>query len=126
MERGVFFFEFFGPSSFAGFHDTEPHDVVLFDVNIYKKGLLEPKVFIDLFEKLHIPDVLHYGNPTDEFIKSVKDGTLPGMTFEGVVCKAKNKKKPGLPFMFKIKNAAWIERLKIKCGKDEAMFYELL
>ena len=35
------FFEFFGPSSFAGQHvENEDHDVILFDVDVYKKGYL--------------------------------------------------------------------------------------
>src|SRR5690348_2974395 len=40
FESAVCFFEFSGPSSFAGTHNKEEkHDVVLFDIDVYKKGL---------------------------------------------------------------------------------------
>ena len=46
------------------------------------------------------------------------------MTFEGVVCKSqeliRNKQ-----IRFKVKNEAWLNKLKNKCGNDEKMFEQL-
>ncbi len=75
------FFEFFGPSSFAGVHiEDEVQDVVLFDVSAEKRGMLEPREFIRTFGDLDIAKVLYHGNPTDEFVTSVRNGSLSGMT----------------------------------------------
>jgi len=121
----VCFFEFFGPHSFAGSHKSEPHDVVLFDVAVDNRGILDPKDFIKLFKYIDTVDVLYHGKLTSEFIDSVKSGKLEGMTFEGVVCKGKSI-TPGRPMMFKIKSQAWINRLKVKCADNTKLFNELL
>src|ERR1700690_1542048 len=43
-ESAIFFFEYYGPSSFAGSHSNdELQTVTLFDANPYKHGLLEPE-----------------------------------------------------------------------------------
>lgn len=122
-EKAVFFFEFFGPSSFAGWHDPEEEkDVVLFDVSVHKKGMLGPKQFLKLFSELHIAEFLYHGNINETFIRSVRESTLEGMTFEGVIIKGvPDKQGPG---MFKIKSEAWLEALKSKC-KDEEEFERL-
>src|SRR3990172_6453491 len=112
-ERVVIFSEFFGPNSFAGTHQEEKHDIVIFDVNIYKKGFLPPKDFINYFGHLDVAKLLYHGPCDHEFVESVKGSTLDGMGFEGVVAKAKNpNNKIGLPIMFKIKSNAWLEKLK--------------
>lgn len=120
------FFEFYGPSSFAGHHDlSEKHDVTLFDVDIYRQGLLSPAEFLTFFEHLDIPKLLYYGKANSMFVESVRNGTLEGMTFEGVVCKAKGSKRFSMPIMFKIKNRAWLEKLKTRCQGDEKLFQQL-
>jgi hypothetical protein len=120
------FFEFCGPNSFSGYHDlTEPHDVTLFDVNVYKQGLLNPSDFIDLFQKTGIPKVLYYGKANSFFIEQVRSSTLDNMTFEGVVCKGKNDKKTKMPIMFKVKSRAWLDKLKTICKDDEKLFQQL-
>ena len=121
----ICFFEFHGPSSFAGQHmRKEKHTVTLFDVSVHKQGFLPPKDFIKLFEDLGIPKVLYRGRANKTFIDSVRNNTLPGMTLEGVVCKAPNpkKKKTGKPVMFKIKSLAWLDKLKNFCGEDAKKF----
>ena len=76
-EEVVCFFEFFGPNSFAGMHDpNDTLDVLLFDLDVYKYGLLPPREFIKLTGKIDTPSVLYEGRPTQEFIKSVYDSTL--------------------------------------------------
>lgn len=120
------FFEFYGPSSFAGLHsDQEQQTVTLLDVNPYKQGILEPAQFIKLFGHLDVPKVLYQGNASVELVDGVKQSTLEGMTFEGVVCKGANDKKTKMPVMFKIKSKAWLERLKEHCKGDETLFDKL-
>lgn len=115
------YFELFGPSSFAGQHDfTKPLSVILFDVNVYKKGILPPSQFVELFGHLDIAKVLYYGKVTTELFDMVKQSTLPGMPEEGVVCKGDIGNKP--PIMFKIKSKAWLEKLKVYCNGNDSLF----
>lgn len=111
----VGFFEFFGPNSFAGFHtenDLEKFDVVLFDIDAFKIGLLPPQEFLQVTKNVETAKLLYTGKPNQNFIDSVKNQQLEGMTFEGVVCKSRPLKKERQPLMFKIKSKAWIDKLK--------------
>lgn len=123
-ENVICFFEFAGPNSFAGNHqESDDHSVFLIDVNPYKKGILPPKDFLNNFDKLNIAPILYHGTCNEEFVSSVKNGTLNNMPLEGVVCKAKGKNSP---IMFKIKSIAWIDKLKSYCGNDTDKFNRLL
>jgi len=124
-QKTVSFFEFCGENSFAGAHADEPHDVHLFDVSADKRGLLEPSVFLKTFQDVPHCPLLYRGNCNSDFVEMVKSGTLPGMTFEGVVCKG-TYFSPGLPLMFKIKSIKWIEKLKTKCEGNDELFNKLL
>lgn len=125
-ERAVAFFEFYGKSSFAGSHDmNEEHEVTLIDVNVYKRGMLDPLHFIELFEEIETPKVLYKGVLTEDLVTSVKSGILEDMTFEGVVCKYHDQKNK-IVRMFKIKNVHWIDRLKEKCDGNDALFRRLI
>lgn len=125
VDRFVAFFEFFGENSFAGSHDNEEHKVVLIDVSEYKKGFMSPDIFIKTFEQsnIEIPKLLYIGKPTEPFFESVKNGSLCGMTFEGVIGKRKTGKTTH--DYFKIKNNAWLDKLKEKCGNNTALFNRL-
>lgn len=121
------FFEYHGPSSFAGNHNfEEAMTVTLIDVNPYKEGILLPEEFIKYFGHLDIAKVLYEGYLSAELIDNVKQSTLNGMTFEGVVCKGANDKKTKMPIMFKIKSHAWLEKLKDYCKGDETLFNRLV
>lgn len=124
-EKAVAFFEFYGPSSFAGLHEEGEQQVVtLIDVDVYKKGMLEPRSFLKLFrDSVPIPDVVHEGKANSDFVRAVQDGTHPGVTFEGVVCKGARIKNR--PVMFKVKSRAWLDRLKVHCKGDEELFQKL-
>ena len=125
-QRTTCFFELFGPNSFAGMHDpNDTLDVVMFDVDVFKKGMLLPKEFVKYFSSVEIPDILYEGKLNQEIVESIRAGTFPGATDEGVVCKAKEKYM-GLPLLFKIKTRAWIEKVKSRWGNDEAKMKELL
>jgi len=122
----ICFFEFYGPNSFAGQHiDSEQQTVTLFDVDPNKQGILEPLDFIRHFGHLDTPNVLYIGQITEEFIDQVKNSTLQGMSYEGVVCKGSTDKKTNTPVMFKIKSRAWLNKLKSYCGSDESLFNKL-
>lgn len=123
-DRGICFFEYFGPNSFAGFHEDSPKDMdaVLIDVNPYKKGILEAEEFLEVTEGMEIPTVLHRGSLDEAFVDSVKDGTLSGMTLEGVVVKAIGKKHNA---MAKIKSRKWLDMLKEYCNNDPKLFNRL-
>lgn len=128
-EAATFYFEFWGTGSFAGNHvETEQQVVTLFDVDVYKHGLLEPKEFLKLFgdSEIPTPNLLYTGNANQSLIDSIQDGTCPGMTFEGGVCKGAYDKKAGMPLMFKVKNRAWVARLKEKCGDNTKLFESLV
>lgn len=119
------FFEFFGPNSFAGNHAEEEQTVVLFDVNPYKQGIMEPRQFLKLFGHLDIPAALYEGKANSELIAAVKNSTLDNMPLEGVVCKGANDKKTKMPIMFKIKSDAWLQKLKNFCKDDMKLFEQL-
>lgn len=124
-EKIVLFFEFFGEKSFAGYHfDDDKHQLVLIDVDVYKKGLLPPREFIKIFEGMPIPKVLHHGKCNPTFIESVRNSTLEGMTFEGVVCKAHHIKRGNI--MFKVKSQQWLDRVKEKFADKPELVKELL
>jgi hypothetical protein len=125
-ENAVCFFEFLSPGSFAGYHPLgETRDVVILDVSPHKKGILPPQEFLRLFGHLHIPKLLYYGKANEPFVESVRNSTLEGMTFEGVICKAAGTKKHPMPIMFKVKSRAWLSKLKDFCKEDEALFTQL-
>lgn len=119
--KATAFFEFHGPNSFAGYHDeNDEHTVTLLDVSADRRGFLEPREFLKLFQYVETPTLLHQGNFTRPMQEAVSNGELEGMTFEGIVAKGPYV-SPGRPLMFKWKNQAWLDRLRSDC-KDEAEF----
>lgn len=119
-EKATIFCEFFGPNSFAGQHDVsylnsvgfniednEPKQLVLFDVEIHKKGFMSPREFVDNFGDLQIAKVISEGILDQKFIEDVKEGKYP--VFEGVVAKS------GIGHNLwrgKIKTNAYLKKLK--------------
>lgn len=124
-EKAVCFFEFFGINSFAGSHVPEDKkEVVLLDISLHPKGIITPKDFLKITKGLDVAKLLFEGVITQEIIQSIENGTLKGMTFEGVIGKC-NSGSPGMPEMFKIKNKAWLAKLKDYCKGDESLFEKL-
>ena len=125
-ERAVAFFEYHCIGSFAGTHpeDRSGAAVTLIDVAPYKRGLLPPRQFLDLFGGFDIPEVLYRGHLDPELVTAIKNGTLEGMTFEGVVCKYASPKNGNIG-MFKIKSNAWLDKLREYVGNDENAFRRL-
>lgn len=109
-ESIIAFCEFFGTNSFAGQHLTDdPKELTLFDVNIYKKGLLGPTEFLQTFSHLKIAEVI-YNGPFDEiFINNVRESHYP--VKEGVVAKGGNGANHNL-WLCKVKTLAYLKELK--------------
>lgn len=128
-ETIIAFFEFSGKDSFAGQHTSEKHIVTLFDVFVSRKGLISPDKFIQYFNTglvdIDTPNIVYSGEVTKEFVKSVRDSTLDGITHEGVVCKISGENKL-LSSMFKIKTLDWKLALKTFCKGDNNMYNKLL
>lgn len=125
-ESAVCFFEFYGQSSFAGVHNVDDdHEVTLIDVAPIRRGITTPKEFVKLYGHIRIPRLLHVGPVDNAFLKEVRDGSLEGMTFEGVVCKHPSANGK-FTSMFKVKSEAWLKRLKEYCGDDKEKFDELI
>lgn len=126
VDRAILFFEFHGENSSFGFHNEDDEfRVDLIDVSIYRKGIVEPKLFLKLFGDLPHAELLYHGNITSNLLKQIREGTLDRMTFEGVICKGKFKNKDYSPIMFKIKNQAWYQALREHCQNDEELFEKL-
>ena len=121
IDRVVCFFEFHGANSFAGNHIAgEAHRLTLFDVDVYNVGLVNPDEFLAMFADYDIDiAALLYVGPMDEVILTeIRTGSFPGMSFEGVVAKARRQKRIGTPMMFKVKNEAWIAKVKANYDKS--------
>ena len=95
-------------------------------VAIYKNGLVMPGDFIKYFApKTDCAPLLYVGNVTQDVVESVRNRTLAGMTFEGVVCKQNRAKTHHPNRMFKIKSNDWIAKVK-SLYTDEKILKELL
>jgi hypothetical protein len=118
------YFEFFGPNSFAGTHQDEEHNIVLFDIAVERQGIMPAREFVKLVKyDIEIPPVLWQGPVNMELVERVRNSEMPGMTFEGVVCKG--HPKGGKPQMTKIKSRAWLDKLREYCGNNQRLFKRL-
>ncbi len=120
------FFEYFGENSFAGWHDpNDKMNVVLFDVDIFQKGLTKPKDFIKIYGHLGIPDIVYEGIYNQSLIQDVKNNIYN--LNEGVVVKGTTKtKRKDIEnvWMVKIKTQQWLDKLKNIHG-DKKLLEEL-
>ena len=119
--RFVVFMEYFGENSFAGFHEEEEHDVVLFDVSQHNKGILPPKEFLKKFGDLHIPELVYQGNYNKDFINAVKHNELEYHLKEGVVVKGSRltkRKNQELIWMCKVKTHEWVNKVRQRIGQQ--------
>lgn len=132
VEEIHFYFEFGGKQSFAGFHHPEDEkEVVLTSVFLKKRGYLEPKNFISIFDNnnsIKIPEILYRGVLTKEIINQiqqtleVKEESFSDFR-EGVVFYRTTLKKGQQLPRIKVKTAWWINKLK---NKYPEQFQELL
>lgn len=117
FDQVTIFMEFWGKQSFAGQHVTgDPKYLTLFDINVYKKGILGPKKFLDLFGNLNcVPKFLGRHNWTRGFVERIRIGDVQDITFEGVVGKAGDNHDL---IMAKAKSQAWIDKVTAQYGDD--------
>lgn len=106
-QNSVVFFEFFGENSFAGSHvESDEKKLILIDVSIYKKGIINPWEFERNFGLSGLSAFCYgdriIGESLIEWV-SEKQSIFAGLN-EGVVCK-------GLNFACKIKTNEWKEKL---------------
>ena len=121
----VAFGEYFGEHSFAGQHiSVDKKDICLFDISLYKKGIINPYEFQDNFGHLDTPNIIYEGEYNLEFINNVRNNNYN--LSEGVVCKGiiKTKKDRECIIMTKIKTNEWLRKVKEKLG-DKALLEEL-
>lgn len=109
LEMFTVYAEFLGDGSFAGSHvELEPKYLKLFDINIYKKGMIDPVKFVELFGDLDFTAQEIYRGPlTVEFIEAVRNGVYP--LNEGVIVKGGTGHKL---WMVKIKTMTYLAKLK--------------
>lgn len=109
-EEILAFCEFFGPNSFAGRHlASDKKELVLFDINIHKKGFISPREFYTIFEpQVKTAEVVYRGPLSKEFEAQVRTGTIPGLN-EGVIAKGGSGHDL---WMVKIKTDAYLQKLR--------------
>lgn len=114
IQRAVIFTEYFGPHSFAGWHDPDDtKELRIIDMCVFKKGFLTPKEFIEMFKYCpNVAELVYRGNLNQTLIDEVQNGSINGRSLEeGIVCKADT-------WTAKVKTKAWLERLKDKFKDD--------
>lgn len=126
----IVFFEYFGEKSLGGgFVPGDRTDVVLFDANPHKKGILGPKEFLDIFGHLQVAEVVYQGNLNQEFIENVRTEKVDisskyeirSEVPEGVVCKGSSGHQL---WMRKIKTNRYKEELQKRYQADWSKFWE--
>jgi len=122
FEETTVFCEFWGQSSFAGQHvESEPKNVTLFDVDVFKKCIIGPRQFLDLFGHLDHAPYLGKHIWDQDFIQAVYNQEIEGMSLEGVVGKAGEGHHLK---MYKAKTKEWLDLIRARY--DEATANQLI
>lgn len=117
-ERAVIYCEYWGSQSFAGRHvEGDTMALAVIDVAPYKRGLLPPTQFLKLFGDLG-PRYLGYRRWGKDFLNQVAQGLIEDASFEGVVGKTTEGRKP--LSMYKAKTDAWKARVRELYSPEEA------
>jgi hypothetical protein len=131
VDQFTVFAEWFGAKSFAGAHDPDdPKDIVIFDVNPLKKGILLPQVFLDHFGHLKVAELIGHQNLTDQLIQDVREEKIDVESKyeirtavpEGVICKGGDSGHSS--WMTKIKTHRYYEELKARRPQDWESLWE--
>ncbi|MFX7792917.1 hypothetical protein ABTK00_20990, partial [Acinetobacter baumannii] len=68
-ESVIVYAEYHGPKSFAGHHDpADQHQLTIIDVNVHKKGFVDPQPFVDQFGHLNVAQLVYTGRFTPDFV----------------------------------------------------------
>lgn len=121
VNNAVVFCEYYGENSFAGKHLVDdPKNLILFDANINKRGILGPEKFLQLFDSLEIANYLSTHVWDQEFMDAVYEESTPfTMTHEGVVGKSGCGTTHNL-LLLKAKTKRWIDAVKARMSPEEA------
>lgn len=124
----ICYWEFFGPSSFAGQHyieidGQENMQVMLLDIEVTQGiGFRSPRSLSETFSGvIPCPPLIYQGKLSEELIDRIREGTFVGSSFEGIVAKKHTGKYHNL--MFKIKSKNWIKKVQEKYGAENAKKY---
>lgn len=129
IPNALVYFEFFGSKTFAGMHKPDdPKSVVLFDVNVHKKGILDPEEFLFLFGHLKVAELLETSQMGDGLVEAIRTGTIGCESEyeirneipEGVICKGG---KGHSLWMAKIKTHKYLQELKNCFQNDWEKYY---
>lgn len=116
IDRITVYGEFLGSLSFAGRHNwEESHDVIMFDLFLFKKGYLPPADFVKVFSSFDIPILEYTGPLTLEYIERVENGDGEGRVYKGT--------ENGKVFMGKIKTKQWLHKVRELYGEKEMLEY---
>ena len=125
----MFYFEWCGENSFAGFHQPgDKLDLYLIDVFIHKKGYIEPEDFFNIFcedNRILTPEMIYHGKLTKEFIEIIRNNnwTIQGCLFpevkEGLVCRLSSRLKGQKMPKCKFKTQWWLDKLHEKFTEEE-------
>jgi len=85
-------------------------DVILFDVNQYKRGIIDPFEFEKNFSSVHIPEIIYKGDYNKQFVEQVRNGEYD--VDEGVVVKGLTER--GKIWMCKVKTRQWLKNVTLK------------
>ena len=130
VDQVTVFAEWYGAKSFAGTHfPDDPMNLVLFDVNPLKKGILGPRQFVDTFGHLPIAEVVTEANFGAELIHRIRNQEIDLLSKfsikqpvpEGVVCKGGEGHKL---WMAKIKTELYRDTLKNFKKDDWEKYWE--
>lgn len=123
------FCEYFGPSSFSCYQDwKEPHELMLFDVEIHKRGYVLPRDFVRNFGHLKSAQVVYEGNFNEQFVNDVCEGKYPvaeGVVAKGIIDGKRSNPQHGL-WLAKIKTKWWLEELKRRASTDSVFRQALI
>jgi hypothetical protein len=113
----VVFYEFWGAKSLGGLHEASDLKFLsLFDAAPNKQGILGPAEFRKQFEdKVNTAKLLEITNFTRGYTQNVRNGNVPGVTFEGVVAKAGHGHNI---VRAKAKTQKWIDAVMARYGSE--------
>jgi hypothetical protein len=120
IDNAMAFLEFIGPNSFAGMHEAnDPKELVLFDVNFHKKGIIGPKEFVEIFSHLRSAEVLYEGVLTEDLVKDIRESKYP--VDEGVICKGGSGHNL---WQCKIKTWEYLKKIQKYFGSSYGQYWE--
>lgn len=112
IDKIMIYCEYFGENSFAGWHrEKDEKDLILFDVELSRRGFIPPGDFIKIFNDIKTPDLIYQGEFNKNLINKVINGEFK--LKEGVVCKGLKDNKI---WTCKIKTKEWLDKLLDKSG----------